>query len=195
MVGSGPCSGKPVVGPALWSNSFLPGVYQGCHIQNLDPKRVIDHIQNRYLGSDSQRQQLDLLNELNRLHLDRRNGDDQLDARIQSLEMAFRMQTEATEAFDVSREPMVWTLPTACAPELQLAAVHRAVRAGFLLGVRCWRAELLSCQRRECAHQRLDRGGLPMDRLGYRLEVGRDLLLVHGSAAPLIASLSAFTTA
>jgi hypothetical protein len=99
------CPGKPVVGPALWSNSFLPGVYQGCHIQNLDPKRVIDHIQNRYLGSDTQRQQLDLLNELNRLHLDKRNGDDQLDARIQSLEMAFRMQTEATEAFDVSREP------------------------------------------------------------------------------------------
>jgi uncharacterized protein (DUF1501 family) len=93
-----------VVGPALWNNSFLPGVYQGCHIQNLDPKRVIDHIQNRYLGADSQRQQLDLLNELNRLHLSKRAGDDQLDARIQSLEMAFRMQTEATEAFDVSKE-------------------------------------------------------------------------------------------
>src|SRR5437899_5867895 len=99
------CPGKPVVGPALWSNSFLPGVFQGCHIQNLDPKRVIDHIQNRYLGADSQRQQLDLLNELNRLHLAKRSGDDQLDARIQSLEMAFRMQTEATEAFDVTREP------------------------------------------------------------------------------------------
>jgi hypothetical protein len=98
------CPGKPVVGPALWNNSFLPGVYQGCHIQNLDPKKVIDHIQNRYLGADSQRQQLDLLNELNRLHLAKRSGDDQLDARIQSLEMAFRMQTEATEAFDVSKE-------------------------------------------------------------------------------------------
>jgi hypothetical protein len=56
------CPGKPVVGPALWNNSFLPGVLQGCHIQNLDPKRVIDHIQNRYLGADTQRQQLDLLN-------------------------------------------------------------------------------------------------------------------------------------
>ncbi|MDB5313925.1 MAG: hypothetical protein JWO38_8127 [Gemmataceae bacterium] len=100
------CPGKPVVGPALWNNSFLPGVFQGCHIQNLDPKRVIDHIQNRYLGADTQRQQLDLLNELNRLHLEKRAGDDQLDARIQSLEMAFRMQTEATEAFDVSREPV-----------------------------------------------------------------------------------------
>ncbi len=98
------CPGKPVVGPALWSNSFLPGVFQGCHIQNLDPKRVIEHIQNRYLAAGTQREQLDLLNELNKLHLEKRSGDDQLDARIQSLEMAFRMQTEATEAFDVSRE-------------------------------------------------------------------------------------------
>ncbi len=100
------CPGKPVVGPALWNNSFLPGVLQGCHIQSLDPKRVIDHIQNRYLGADTQRQQLDLLNGLNRMHMEARPGDDQLDARIQSLEMAFRMQTEATEVFDVNREPL-----------------------------------------------------------------------------------------
>jgi hypothetical protein len=98
------CPGKPVVGPQLWSNSFLPGVYQGCHISNLDPKKVIDHIENHYLTADGQRKQLDLLNELNRLHRDRRDGDDQLDARIQSLEMAFRMQTEATTAFDLSKE-------------------------------------------------------------------------------------------
>jgi uncharacterized protein (DUF1501 family) len=100
------CPGKPVVGPALWNNSFLPGVYQGCHIQNLDPKRVIDHIRNGNLTPATQRQQLDLLNGLNRMHLDRRAGDDQLDARIQSLEMAFRMQTEATDAFDVNKEPL-----------------------------------------------------------------------------------------
>ena len=100
------CPGKPVVGPALWNNSFLPGVFQGCHIQNLDPKRVIDHIRNSYLPADTQREQLDLLTELNKLHLDKRAGDDQLEARIQSLEMAFRMQTEAQDAFDVSREPL-----------------------------------------------------------------------------------------
>jgi hypothetical protein len=98
------CPGKPVVGPALWNNSFLPGVYQGCHIQNLDPKRVIDHIRNNNLAAGTQREQLNLLNELNTLHLEKRGGDDQLDARIQSLEMAFRMQTEAQDAFDVSKE-------------------------------------------------------------------------------------------
>jgi hypothetical protein len=100
------CPGKPVVGPALWSNSFLPGVFQGCHIQNLDPKKVIEHIRNQNVTATTQREQLDLLNQLNGLHKDKRGGDDQLDARIQSLEIAYRMQTDAQEAFDVTREPL-----------------------------------------------------------------------------------------
>ena len=100
------CPGKPVVGPALWSNSFLPGVFQGCHIQNLDPKKVIEHIRNQNVTAGTQREQLDLLNQLNGLHKDKRGGDDQLDARIQSLEIAYRMQTEAQDAFDVTREPV-----------------------------------------------------------------------------------------
>ncbi len=100
------CPGKPVVGPALWNNSFLPGVFQGCHIQNLDPKNVIAHIRNPNVGAATQREQLDLLNALNGIHKDQRAGDDQLDARIQSLEIAYRMQTDAQEAFDVTREPL-----------------------------------------------------------------------------------------
>ncbi|HSQ55489.1 MAG TPA: DUF1501 domain-containing protein [Gemmata sp.] len=100
------CPGKPVVGPALWNNSFLPGVFQGCHIRDLDPKKAIEHIRNTYLTATTQREQLDLLNSLNTLHKDRRAGDDQLDARIQSLEIAYRMQTDAQEAFDTTREPL-----------------------------------------------------------------------------------------
>ncbi|MCU0705971.1 MAG: DUF1501 domain-containing protein [Fimbriiglobus sp.] len=99
------CPGKPVVGPALWNSGFLPGVFQGCHIQNLDPKKVIDHIRNTDVSSGTQREQLDLLNQLNGLHKERRANDDQLDARIQSLEIAYRMQTEATDAFDLAKEP------------------------------------------------------------------------------------------
>jgi len=102
------CPGKPVVGPQLWSNSFLPGIHQGVHInnKNVDPKTVIRDVENRYLPAAAQRRQLDLLQEMNRLHLEQRGRDESLEARIASLEMAFRMQTEAREAFDIGREPV-----------------------------------------------------------------------------------------
>lgn len=101
------CPGKPVVGPQLWSNSFLPGVYQGTHINNResDPKKILRNVENKYLGREDQREQLDLLQQMNRMHLARHAQDTQLDARITSLELAFRMQFEAQEAFDISREP------------------------------------------------------------------------------------------
>ena len=98
------CPGKPVVGPQLWSSGFLPGIHQGCHIEKLDPQKIVDHINNQHLTPRTQRQQLDLINKLNGLHSEQRSGDDQLESRIQSLEVAFRMQTEAQEAFDVSQE-------------------------------------------------------------------------------------------
>ena len=98
------CPGKPVVGPQLWSNGFLPGIYQGCHIGKLDPEKIVDHINNKHLTPGTQRQQLDLINQLNDLHVGQRYGDDQLESRIQSLEVAFKMQTEAPEAFDITKE-------------------------------------------------------------------------------------------
>ena len=100
------CPGKPVVGPQLWGNSFLPGIFQGCHIDNskLDPRSVIQHVHNNYLAADAQRQQLDLLQNLNREHLAARGQDGQLEARIESLEMAFRLQFAAQEVFELSRE-------------------------------------------------------------------------------------------
>jgi hypothetical protein len=100
------CPGKPVVGPQLWSNSFLPGIYQGTHINNksVDPKTIIRDVNNRYLSAKEQRAQLDLLQQMNQAHLEQRGRDEQLEARIASLEMAFRMQGEAQEAFDVGKE-------------------------------------------------------------------------------------------
>lgn len=100
------CPGKPVVGPALWGNSFLPGVFQGTHINNskIDPKNVIGHINNKNLTSESQRRMLDLLQRVNKKHLEQRERDLNLEARIQSLEIAYGMQREAQEAFDTSRE-------------------------------------------------------------------------------------------
>jgi Protein of unknown function (DUF1501) len=101
------CPGKPVVGPQLWSNSFLPGIYQGTHINNktIDPKTIIKDVNNKYLKTEEQRAQLDLLQQLNHEHLEQRGHDSQLDARIASLEMAFRMQGEAMEVFDIGKEP------------------------------------------------------------------------------------------
>ena len=57
------CPGRPVVGPQLWSNSFLPGIFQGTHINNsnIDPRTIIRDINNRYLHTSAQRSQLDLL--------------------------------------------------------------------------------------------------------------------------------------
>lgn len=100
------CPGKPVVGPALWSNSFLPGIYQGTHVDNskMDPDKVIGHLRNGSLSGASQRRMLDFLQKVNREHLETRASDPQLEARIESLEVAYRMQGEAQEAFDIRRE-------------------------------------------------------------------------------------------
>ncbi len=102
------CPGHPVVGPALWSNSFLPGIYQGAHINNsnMNPRSVLPNLTSGNLGPNSQRQQVELMRRLNEAHLERRGGhDNPLEARIQSMEMAFRMQFEAQEVFDLAREP------------------------------------------------------------------------------------------
>lgn len=101
------CPGKPVVGPALWGNRFLPGIYQGAQINNskMDPQTVIRDINNSAITSEAQREQLDLLKAMNEMHLAERGGrDNPLESRIQSMEMAFRMQTEAQDVFDLNRE-------------------------------------------------------------------------------------------
>jgi uncharacterized protein (DUF1501 family) len=95
------------VGPQLWSNSFLPGIYQGVHINNsnMDPKTVIQHANRTHLDAISQREQLDLMRALNEQHLARRGGhDNALESRIVSMEMAFRMQTEVQDVFDLAAE-------------------------------------------------------------------------------------------
>lgn len=100
------CPGKPVVGPQLWSNSFLPGVYQGTHIDNREtnPKKILQNVENQYLSQNVQREQIDLLQQMNRMHLSQHDHDPQLDARISAFELAYRMQFEAQDAFDISKE-------------------------------------------------------------------------------------------
>jgi hypothetical protein len=99
------CPGLPVVGPQLWSSSFLPATFQGTYIANneKDPNKLIPYIQNAAPG-DEQKKQIALLSKLNRFDLERTGADPQLEASIQSMETAFRMQTEAPDIFDVSKE-------------------------------------------------------------------------------------------
>jgi hypothetical protein len=99
--------GYPIAETMNWQSAFLPGIYQGTYIdsQHSDIEKLIENIKNRYVSSASQRAQLDLLSQLNQEHLERRRREAELEARIQSFELAFRMQTEASDAFDVSKEP------------------------------------------------------------------------------------------
>jgi len=100
------CPGLPVVGPQLWSSSFLPSVHQGTYIPNneSDPEKMIQHLRSPQFGLTEQRRQLDLLGALNRLYLEKEGPDPQLESGIQSMEIAYRMQTEAMEAFDLRKE-------------------------------------------------------------------------------------------
>jgi len=99
--------GYPIKETENWQSAFLPGVYQGTYIdtQHTDTEKLIENIRNDSIASREQRRQLDLLQELNRGHQAARRDDGALEARIQSFELAYRMQMEAAEAFDISREP------------------------------------------------------------------------------------------
>src|SRR5687768_18240194 len=67
--------------------------------------QLIQNIRNQYTVLGEQRRQLDLVHQLNELHSQNLQKDAQLEARIESYEMAFKMQTEATDAFDITKEP------------------------------------------------------------------------------------------
>lgn len=99
--------GYPIQETQNWQAAFLPGIYQGTHIntQHQDINKLIENVRNVALPKDAQRRQLDVLAQLNRRHLEQRGVDPALEARIHSFELAYRMQQEAAEAFDVSREP------------------------------------------------------------------------------------------
>ncbi len=93
---------QPAQGAPLWSSSFLPAAYQGTLVRDL--RNPIENLGNPRFSPSQQRTQLDLIGELNRLHRQQREEDSRLSARIASFELAFRMQAQAPEAFDIERE-------------------------------------------------------------------------------------------
>ena len=108
------CPDQPtVVGPPLWSNAFLPPIHQGTYISDkvprieddFDPERLIPNIRGEEGNGDGQRREVDLIERLNRLHMQRLEEEDpQIEGAIQVMETAYRMQTEAPDVFDIRGE-------------------------------------------------------------------------------------------
>ncbi len=100
--------GYPIVATQNWRSGFLPGAYQGTYVdtkqESLDA--LVANIKNPTATPRQQRLELDLLRTINERHREGLRSDDmRLEARIHSFELAYRMQSEAADAFDVSREP------------------------------------------------------------------------------------------
>ena len=108
------CPDQPtVVGPPLWSNGFLPPMHQGTFItdkvprrdKDFDPYELIPNIHTENVDLDDQRKEVDLVERLNRMHMQRLGEEDEdIEGAIQSMETAYRMQTEAPEVFDIRNE-------------------------------------------------------------------------------------------
>jgi Protein of unknown function (DUF1501) len=133
------------VGPPLWSNGFLPALYQGTYISNrvqnaqadgdddmpdeaaatqtmvkdkdgkekpkkvvvekgFDPKKLVSYVNNPKFSLTEQRRELDLLQKLENIRTEESGSDAQVEAVIKSMEVAYRMQTDAPEVFDVRKE-------------------------------------------------------------------------------------------
>ncbi|MDF1860529.1 MAG: DUF1501 domain-containing protein [Verrucomicrobiales bacterium] len=99
-------AGRPVVGPQLWSNGFLPGEHQATAVDTneMQVDKLIANLNHPHLTRVEQRQQLDLVGALNRLHWEQRQKEEKLDSQIRAMELAFSMQAEASDVFDISRE-------------------------------------------------------------------------------------------
>ncbi|MEQ1842405.1 MAG: DUF1501 domain-containing protein, partial [Verrucomicrobiales bacterium] len=98
--------GMPIKDSENWQSAFLPGAFQGTYIDSKHEElsRLIENIDHPQITAVDQRRQLDLLARWNARHRADRI-DERLDARIHSYELAFRMQHEASDAFDLSKEP------------------------------------------------------------------------------------------
>ena len=101
------CPGFPVLGSSLWSAGYMPSSYQGVHIQNaeVEPEKLIRHLRNAQLSVEDQKKQLSLIDQLNKRYLERVGDQPQLEGAVQSMESAFRLQTQAADLFDIRKEP------------------------------------------------------------------------------------------
>lgn len=95
--------GGPISGQPNWSSGFMPSTYQGTLFRP-EGNPILDLAGPKYIDRSAQRNQLDLLAELNDRHLQQRPGGQELAARAATYELAYRMQSETPEAVDLSQE-------------------------------------------------------------------------------------------
>ncbi len=91
----------------LYGNAFLPAVYQGTALGNSSTgakQATIGYLQDPSIRPEAQRRQLDLIQEMNRDHLQRHRADRRLEGVIESFELAFRMQAEVPSLVDIAGE-------------------------------------------------------------------------------------------
>jgi hypothetical protein len=135
--------GMPVAGADNWQSSFLPGGYQGTYIETEGKKasQLIEDLHNPVLAPNEQEAQLDFVTRINRKHFTTRH-EPALEARIHSFETAFRMQTAATDAFDIEREPAhIRALYGDTAQAKQMLIARRLVERGVRF-VQVWHGTL-----------------------------------------------------
>jgi len=136
--------GLPVGGAGNWRSAFLPGSFQGTRVDTLnqDPTKLIDFLKNKRLSTQEQSKQFALLRQLNNEHLLERPGEGAIESRIESFELAYRMQTEASEAFDITQEPEHILRLYGDGPQnRQLLMARRLIERGVRF-VQTWHGEL-----------------------------------------------------
>lgn len=101
------CPGIPVLGPVLWNSAFLPASYQGTYVPSNErtADKLVQNIRNEDMTLDAQKRQLDLIDKLNSSYQEQIGHNRQLESSIAAMEVAFRMQIEAPQAFDIAKEP------------------------------------------------------------------------------------------
>jgi hypothetical protein len=132
--------GYPIQESQNWQAGFLPGAYAGTYLDptNTELDSLIANVKPRFASTGEQRRQLDFLMRLNRKHQEKRAQDAQLESRIQSFELAYRMQMEASDAFDINKEPeSVRKLYGEGIHARQLLYARRLVERGVRY-VQCW---------------------------------------------------------
>jgi uncharacterized protein (DUF1501 family) len=97
----------PTGGASNYQAAFLPGVYQGTSINTeaQGVQQMIQNIRSQYLSKSEQRRQIDFVHQLDQMRSQNLQNEAALETRLESYEIAFRMQAEATDAFDLSKEP------------------------------------------------------------------------------------------